>query len=401
MLKANHITNEQKQYLINLSSTHITNSEIVKMFDHYYDRTTKKMMEPMFQPFDIFTVDKGDLHCIHSQMETTVGSFLFNKYIIDGTGLHTHIHYINEPMNGKDLEKLGDKVASLYANKKIDVEVVDKFLTVRDIFLSMVYQAILPSLTENILKVQPEIEKMAAELTEKYKKEIEAGDLVTMNMITDTLVNFARDLLQDDDAMILYQSGGKPEFSNNYRVLSIMRGPIKNEQTGKYEFMTSNLTSGIRKEDIPNSSNTILAGEYATAIGTQRFGYESKKILFFMNGETIGEKDSDCRSKATLPMVATRDLANEYRYFVEGDKLLQLTPENISQYNGKTLHFRSPMCCCRSNGPCNICVGDYPYRIGIHNIGTMASKISGVLLNQSTKSKHDLSYKTNMINITD
>lgn len=371
------------------------------MFNYYYDKETKKEHPPMFQPFDILTVSKGDLECIHSEMETTVGSFLLNKYLIDGPGLGKHIQYINNEMNGKDVDKLGDKVASLFRTDVISVDVVNKYLTIRDAFLSMIYQAILPSLSYNIMKVQPQIEQKAEELLRQYANEIEAGDLVTMNKIQDELVKYARDLLQDDESMILYQSGSKPFFENNYKVLSIMRGPIKNEMTGKYEFVTSNLMNGITKHDIPSSANTILASEYPTAIATKTAGHQSKKILYFMQGETVGEKDSDCGSKATIKMVATNDLANEYRYFVEKGELKLLSPENISQYRGKVLSFRTPLGCTRDNGPCNKCVGEYPYMIGIVNIGLMANKISGSVLNNLTKSKHNLAYNTNQITIVD
>lgn len=355
----------------------------------------------MFQPFDILTVDKGDLHCIHSTMETTVGSFLLNKYLIDGPGLSDHINYINKEMNGKDIDKLGDKIAELFSSDIISYDTVNKYLTIRDAFLSMVYQAILPSLSYNIMKVQPQIEKRADELLKQYSNEIAAGDLVTMNKIQDELVNYARDILQDDESMILYQSGSKPFFENNYKVLSIMRGPIKNELTGKYEFVTSNLMNGITKEDIPSSANTILASEYPTAIATKTAGHQSKKILYFMQGESVGEKDSDCGSMATIKMEATSALANEYRYFVEDGELKLLTPENLPQYKGKVLNFRTPMGCMRDSGPCNKCVGEYPYMMGVVNIGLMANKISGSILNGLTKSKHNLTYQTNTITIVD
>ena len=398
---AKPVSKENIQYLLKLSDHHIGNIELVKMFNHYYDKTTKKYHEPMFNPYDIFTVHKGDLKCIHTDAETTVGLFLLNKYLIDGTGLHEHISYINHPMNAKDLGQLNNRVASLYSRDKITVDIVNKYLTVRDIFLSMVYQIILPSLSENIMRVQPAIEKRADELLEKYKVQIEAGDLVTMNKIQDELVNYARDLLQDDESMILYLSGSKPVFSNNYKVLSIMRGPVRNETTGKYEFITTSLVGGITKQDIPSAANTILASEYPTAIATAASGYQSKKILYVMQGETLGEKGSDCGSKATKPMVATKSLAEEYRYFVQGDKIIQLNPSNITQYEGKVLNFRTPMACTRDHGPCNICAGDYPYMLGIHNIGLLANRISGSLLNSKTKQKHDLSYKTSRLVIRD
>jgi hypothetical protein len=401
MLHARVIRSEEKQILLDLDPKHIRNKDIVRLFAYNYNATTKKESPPLFNVYDKLTVTPQDLKCVHREQETTVGLFVFNKYIIEGVGLSDHISYINESMNTGDLMKIGDKVAHLYLEDKIDNDTVARFITVRDAFLSMVYQIILPSLSEEIMKVHPDIEKKKDELLKKYATEIADGDLLTMNKIQKELVDYARAKLENDDSMILYMSGGKPHFDNNYRVLAIMRGPIKNEQTGKYEFVTSNLMGGIRKEDIPVSANSILASEYPTAIATASSGYQSKRVLALMQTETIGEKGSDCHSKFTMKKVATPALAAEYRYFVENGKLKLLTPDNIADYKGKILNFRSPAGCTRQNGPCNICAGDYSYHLGIRNLGLLASKISGTLLNAKTKTKHQIGYKIMELDIVD
>lgn len=401
MLEARTIRDSEKQLLLDMDPKHIKNADIVRLFAHHYSRSSESTTPPMFQVFDKFKVVPGDLKCIKKEMETTVGLFLFNKYLIDGVGLHEHIPYINDSMNTGGLMKLGDRVVHFYLKDKIDDDTVARFITVRDAFLSMVYQVILPSLSEEIMKVHPDIEKKKDELLKKYEKEIDEGDLLTMNKVQDELVAYARALLQNDESFILYMSGGKPHFENNYRVLAIMRGPIKNEQTGKYEFITSNLMNGIRKQDIPVSANSILASEYPTAIATASSGYQSKRILNLSQIETVGDKDSDCKSKFTLRKKVTPQLAEEYRYFVMDGHLHQLTPDNYSGYKGRFLEFRSPLGCCRANGPCNICAGDYSYLLGVKNIGILGTKLSGTLLNAKTKTKHQIGYKMVQLKIVD
>lgn len=114
-------------------------------------------------------------------------------------------------------------------------------------------------------------------------------------------------------------------------------------------------------------------------VGTQVSGYMAKQLLAGFQGETLGEKDSDCGSLRTLKVKITKNNANKYiyRYIVEGNKTLLLTEENIKDYIGKEVNMRSPMFCAgygKTKCLCNKCAGDYYYMLGNKNIGLVTSK---------------------------
>lgn len=67
----------------------------------------------------------------------------------------------------------------------------------------------------------------------------------------------------------------------------------------------------------------------------------------------------------------------EYRYILEGKKLVCLTPDIIKKYVGKVVKLRSPMYCIgvgREKNLCNRCAGDFFYLLGKKNIGLQCSR---------------------------
>ena len=73
----------------------------------------------------------------------------------------------------------------------------------------------------------------------------------------------------------------------------------------------------------------------------------------------------------------------------EGNKLVELTSENMNQYIGKTVQFRFASLCEAENGVCNACAGNIFYRLGVKNIGAAAPQIASKLKNVAMKAFHD------------
>ena len=100
----------------------------------------------------------------------------------------------------------------------------------------------------------------------------------------------------------------------------------------------------------------------------------------------LDEKDSDCGSTGYIEV--TLDKTNkgffEYRYMIEGNKLILLTPDNMKDYLGKTIKLRSPMFC-KGDKYCNKCFGELYYMLNIKNVGILANRIGTKLLNLSLK----------------
>ena len=65
-------------------------------------------------------------------------------------------------------------------------------------------------------------------------------------------------------------------------------------------------------------------------------GYEGKKLMAAFQGCQLDEPGSDCGSNGYLELTLTKDLTKffQYRYIIEGKKLVLLTPENIKDYIG-------------------------------------------------------------------
>lgn len=120
----------------------------------------------------------------------------------------------------------------------------------------------------------------------------------------------------------------------------------------------------------------------------------------------LDKAGSDCRTEHYLKVRLDKDNASllMYRYFKDKKskvkKLSLLTPNNVDNYIGEVLEFRSPMYCA-SEDICSKCAGDLPYKLGIENIGLLVNQVAQAIVTSSMKSFHDMTIKQNEINIYD
>ena len=175
-----------------------------------------------------------------------------------------------------------------------------------------------------------------------------------------------------------------------------------NRSTGKYEILENALLDGLDKKNMSVHSNTILEGAYPKAVGTADTGYLTKQLSSGLQTEVLGEYGSDCGTKKTLDITIPKKTEDYlYRYIVENNKLVCLTPEIIGNYVGKTVKMRSPMYCIDRKCICNKCAGDNFYKLGKKNLGLVAVTMGGVLLNLNMKKFHDNVIKIQNIDIND
>ena len=141
---------------------------------------------------------------------------------------------------------------------------------------------------------------------------------------------------------------------------------------------------------------------YGNMYGTQVSGYLAKQLLASMQGETLDEPGTDCGSKKTVEVKLTqKNIRNyEYRYIIDGGKLVCLDPEHMTKYIGKTVHMRSPMYCL-GDKICNKCAGELEYKMGRKNIGLGCSKLATVLLQMGMKKFHTSAIASKQIELDD
>jgi hypothetical protein len=118
----------------------------------------------------------------------------------------------------------------------------------------------------------------------------------------------------------------------------------------------------------------------------------------------LGPKDSDCGSIRTISVKITPSTKKRYlyRYIKEGSKLICLTPDVIDKYVGKVVRMRSPMCCIgvgKQKNLCNMCAGDFYYKLDKKNIGLVTCTISGTISNLNLQKFHDNTVHTKLIDV--
>lgn len=99
----------------------------------------------------------------------------------------------------------------------------------------------------------------------------------------------------------------------------------------------------------------------------------------------LDDKGTDCNTKKTLKFYLDKRISRFflYRYIVDSNgNEIQITPDSLSNYEGKIINLRSPMFC-TSEKICNKCAGELFYKLDIKTIGLTASKLSGSILNLS------------------
>lgn len=121
-----------------------------------------------------------------------------------------------------------------------------------------------------------------------------------------------------------------------------------------------------------------------------------------MQTEVIDEHGTDCGCKKYLEISLTEKNASsyEYRYIIDGGKLVCLTPEVIKKYIGKVVKLRSPMYC-TGQKICNMCAGEMNYKLNNINIGLGCSKVATTLLQLGMKKFHISNLSSQQIDVDD
>ena len=383
---------ETKEFL-DLTPNGITRSFLAKTFADTVDNTTGNhagKRKPRYYTWDKITVPKDYFYEGQESIDTTVGRFIANKFILEASGCITAVKYINDVMNKKVLGDLDTLIGQLYMENTISRAMFNSYLDHRDTLGYWANGMLAHTISAKMTKPLPEIEKRKAELVKQYEKELASGDIDVMTKISDELIAYAKELLKGDPGMDLYDSGDL-DFSNNYKNNSIVKGAVMNKITGEYDFIDTSFMDGIKIKDLPAHANSILASQYPASIATKDAGYMGKKLLALLQMMEIDEPGTDCGTKNLVPIQINKHNSSNllYRYIQEGDSLLLLDRSNISSYIGKTVMMRSPMTCISHSKICSKCAGELFYMLDVKYAGLFAVQISHAALNLGLKAKHN------------
>lgn len=398
------ISDSDKKYFLSLNSKDITFEFLCDLFAHYKEDTDDikpHLGDAKYECEDILTLTP-DEYFVTEKTETTLGAFLYNKYIVEGLELQNVLGYVNWELTAKGVKRVESILSAALTNAEIDVDKYVKYIDYRDWLGSIMHFPLACSMTSNLMKTPKEVIDLRNKLFEENKDAIKKGDILVSEKIEKATLSKAKEILGDDPGMELYDSGSRGSFDNNYKNINIMKGAVFNNITGQYDIIKSSHLEGMSKEELNVFGNSIISGAYPKAVGTQISGYFAKEILAALQTEMLDKKGSDCKTKRTIKFKITNNNSKdfEYRYIQEGNKYICLTPDVISRYIDKDVNLRTPMTCC-GNNICNICAGDLFYKLDIDNVGLTASRVANTLTNLGMKKFHDSTIHSTKINIDD
>ena len=392
-----------KERILHAKPEELTKSFLEDLFASYHDRETNTYKESPFKTTDVILLTKADYPFLKEEkIQTTLGKLYFNRYCLELPGVIEHIGFWNEPITAKGLEKLTSVVNDLVILDKIDTKTLGEYIDARDRLGFWSAGFLSTSISSSLVRPMPDVEKRKKELFHQYEKELNSDNayiqISTSGKIEKELMGMVVNHLKDDYGYDLYASGDG-NLNNNYKTINVMRGAVFNQGTGKYDIVENSLMNGIKKQDIPAFSNSVLEGAYPSAVGTAEAGYLAKIFLALLQSERIDPNpDSDCGTEVTIPLTVTKKVKPYviYRYINDNGKKVLLTIENVDKYVDKTVRLYSPQCCLK-DPICGKCAGRVFHNMGVTNVGLLTTPITQKLLNLKLKSKHDLSQSAGAI----
>lgn len=260
------VTGKDLNWLLSKDPKDFTFDVLVSMFADLVDDTDRRNKGiPKFDCMDKISVPAAK-NPFNTNLETTVGRYIFNMILIVRSGLLGTIPYVNTVVNNNYYNELESMISEALLNDKIDTDTMVRWIDLRDWLGFQLHGVITTSFSPKVIKTPKEVEKLKADLLKQHKKELDAGDVRVSEMIENKLIDKTKEVLKGDYGMDLYDSGARGSVSNNMKNVNLMRGAIMNPATKKYDIVTSSLMDGMEKRDIPASSNNIITGAYPKSV---------------------------------------------------------------------------------------------------------------------------------------
>ena len=393
MRKAKVISKKEDiEYIANISEDDITTSFFMESFGEFDGKTRFNVYDEITIPPNSYGKENKKNK---NSFTTTVGIYMFNKYFIEKDLFDLFEHgYINEEITDDVFGHINTVLSYALAEDRITVDTLKRYLLKTQ--KTMPYISIIaPNYTDKMLTCSKVIGKKKEELLKKYAKEIEAEDESTSIKIEKELLEFAQEYLKNDPSMDVFLSGARGSIGNNFKNMFVMKGAIKDPDPNakhKYHIATSNLIDGIKPEEYSLFSNSLAAGPYSRAKKTEIGGELERLFLYAYQDVVLDEPGTDCGTKRYVTVNLDKKNVSDwmYCYIIDGNKLVELTSENMNKYIGKKVKIRFSSLCENKNGKiCNICAGNLDYRRGQKNTGITTTFVASTMKNKSMKSFHD------------
>ena len=380
------ISKDLAQFILHIEEKDVSSSLIYNLFGDFGK-------EPICHPYDIIYIPAGlygpdDKSKNKNVFTTTVGLWIYNRWNFEKE-LHHVIGYVNKTIKKNVFKDINQKLSYALLEDKITVDQLKHYLEKTQKI--MPFEIVLaPNLDADMLNITEKLNKMTKKLFEENKTALDAGDVVVSERIINQILDYAKEELKDVPSVDNYDAGTGASWSN-FKSFFISKGMMYDDATNTFKMVKSNYMDGISAEDYAVNAASMSGPIFMRSKRTASGGYFSKLLTGGYQHIKIGPKGSDCGT--THYVTTTLDKKNinlwMYSYIIEGNKLVELTSDNIDKYIGKTVKFRFSSMCKSKNYICNACAGNLFNRLGEQNIGIAESQVAERLKNAMLKQFHN------------
>lgn len=387
--------------LINVTEEDFKASFMYELFGSFMENGESKV-----NPYDLIVIPPGKYGKDKNKnsFTTTVGIWLFNKFFIE-PGLFDLFGYINHNITGGSLDKINQDLSYALMEDRIPIDTMKNYL-MKTQFIMQFVTMLSPNHSEKILTCTKAIDKKKEELFNKYKDQLQAGDVHTINMVEKELLDFAVEYVGDDPSMDTYLSGARGNIKNHFKNLYVMKGAVRDPDPNtkqEYHVAMSNYIDGISPEEYVLYANSASTGPYKRGNKTSSGGYMENLFAMGYQDIVLDKPGTDCGCGRTSTVYLTADNVKYYMYnniVLSNGTMVELTSQNMNKYIGKKVQMRFAKLC-KNEKICNACAGNFFYRYNppLLNVGLALMQVPSAFKNKSMKAFHDSTIKTTEMNV--
>lgn len=351
-----------------------------------------KIEGPLFHSNDRLMIDGSHTRLLSgdTKIETTVGRYIYNIVTLDMPFKEVVFQYHNEaPWKASSISNM---VKEALLAKKITSEEVKAFFS-NWFFLGHFNELACPSLSPRAFTTHPDSAKVKKALMEKHKDNLDSPEAI--KEIDDALNALDLEWLKTDPdehpAIDYYNAMGSKALKIQRKQLFATMGGMEDfSSKGGYKFIANSLAEGWDIKNLKYYINATRSASYYRGINTAKSGVQIKYGSSVFRDVSI--IPGDCGTTRGLPVDFSLSKIKNFigLYIIEsGNKLVEITEENMANYDGKKVIIRSPMECQQPGGNwCQTCCGTFLQKRGTTNIAMLITAISETSFSASMSKMH-------------
>jgi len=298
---------------------------------------------------------------------TTVGRYMFNKYVPDKS------YRIDHAINKNSINDMITRCANDYYQDH--PEIYSNFVN-KIIELGSKYYTLMPvTFSLDDLQVPASIMKLKDKLVNATPEQAQ--------LIITKMERLLKDYLEENQLNfgIVGAGGGLKGGYGQLRQILICKGIISGPG-GKILTITDSYGSGMTSKDHFDSGFASRNGIADRVLNTADTGYLSRRLAYALQRVECDPTILDCGTRKTISVKVTSDIAKRLagRYVYNDNNKLELF--DADKWLDKVVRLRTPIYCTTTK-LCRHCYGELSVRNRTKNVGILAAQIMGERLSQS------------------